>query len=64
MSGQATDMSLVTSLAIPQAADLMLDFKYAVRGSGENETAFDCGLTKLSSPKRFRISEADDPIGD
>jgi hypothetical protein len=32
--------------------------------SGENETAFDSGLTKLSSLKGFRISEADDPIGD
>lgn len=62
---RAKDVTLVTNLAFSQSADLALDFKYAPGGSGDSEMAFDSGPIKIgASLNMFRVSEADDPIGD
>lgn len=61
----ARDVSLVTNLALSQAADLSIDFKYTPTGSGDSETVFDSGPTKIgTSLSVFRISDAGDTIGD
>jgi hypothetical protein len=61
---RATDVSLLTTLPITQAGDLVLDFKYVPGGSGDDEVAFDSGPSKMGALSMFRISEADYTIGD
>jgi hypothetical protein len=62
----STDVSLVTTLGISQAASLAINFKYTAAAGGggsESDTAFDSGPLKIGSLNMFTVS-GDKPIGD
>lgn len=63
---RATDVSLVTNLAITQSANLAINFKYVAGSSSStsNTTVFDSGPSQIGPLGMFRISQTDNPIGD
>ena len=65
---RATDVSLVTNLAITQAADLAINFKYvagANRSTSNSIAAFSSGPSQIGGRLgMFRISKADNTFED
>jgi len=73
---RATDVSLVTNLAITQSANLAINFKYVAgsNSSTSNTTVFDSGPSQIGPSQigpsqirplsMFRISQTDHPVGD
>ena len=61
---RATDVTLVTTLALSQAADLSLNFKYVPGSTADSGTSFDSGPSKVGTLNLFRIDQVDDAIGD
>jgi hypothetical protein len=63
---RATDVTLATNLPIEDLADLAINFKHGagVGSSGDENTPFDSGPLKSGSLRMFRISDADERIGE
>lgn len=59
----ATDVTAVTSLALTDASDLAVDFKYT-GGAGSAAAPFDSGPLKVGPLNMFRLSQASAAIGD